>query len=153
MIILIFFGLEYSARNLSSSTKEQCQPVLILNPVLTVLLLPPIRAKELSEEKEEKWWGMPRTGLWQWTSECQPDLPSVICHQRDWPIGWWKVAFPQRGSVLTIQIIDVLRNGKKAGRHVLHVLSGSQLGTFVVFEEWPLLFHCLVLVSTFSGDA
>ena len=63
MIILIFFGLEYSARNLSSSTKEQCQPVLILNPVLTVLLLPPIRAKELSEEKEEKWWGMPRTGL------------------------------------------------------------------------------------------
>ena len=45
------------------------------------------------------------------------------------------MAFPQRGSVLTIQIIDVLRNGKKAGRHVLHVLSGSQLGTFVVFEE------------------
>ena len=80
MIILIFFGLEDSARNLSSSTKEQCQPVLILNPVLTVLLLPPIRARELSEEKEEKWWGMPRTGLWQWTSECQPDLPSVICH-------------------------------------------------------------------------
>ena len=33
---------------------------MILNSVLTVLLLPPIRARELSEEKEETWWGMPR---------------------------------------------------------------------------------------------
>lgn len=83
-------------------------------------------------------------------------VPLLFVIWRGWPVGQVgrKVAFPQRGSMFTIQIIDVLENGKKAGRQLLHMLSGSRLGTwlgtFAVREERPLLFHCLALVDTFS---
>ena len=70
------------------------------------------------------------------------------------------MAFPQRGSVFTIQVIDVLRNGKKAGRHFMYyqavnwALLLSLRNDLSCFTALFLLVHSLEVprVVTFQNE-
>lgn len=103
-------------------------------------LLPPIRArsyksrkKKITRDAQE----MRHSSVSEPLSVCLIFSPLFVIW-RGWPVSWSEDGFPP--ICFDVSNSDVLKNGKKAGRQLLHILSHSWLGNFAVFEERPLVF-------------